>query len=499
MELQFRKSTIPYLNQVLREVQNQEQTQEIRLTDGMPDIGKVLCAWGQVVARSKEWRSDSASFSGGVMVWVLYVPEDGSQPRALESWIPFQMKWDLPRDSRDGSLRVKTLLRFVDARTVSARKIMVRCGVSALAEALVAEEADTYLADEVPENVQLLRNTYPVRLPREAGEKEFLIDEELILPPSCPQPEKLVYYTMHPEVTEQRLMSDKAVFRGNGNLHILFRSEEDTLCAWDFELPFSQLVELEGMYTPEGSVDVQTGITSMELELDEEGHLRLKCALLGQYLIQDQQWLEIVEDAYIPAQDLDITRKTLELPAILESKHENIFAEATIPQETNVIVDCSFLADHPRIRRNGDRMELEIPGQFQVLYYDQNGVLQGSTARWEGQWQMNADEDTRIAAAVQPLATVNAVENGGMIRMDGQLHLAVETVASKGMSMVTELELGEEKMPDPARPSLILRRVERQRLWDIAKSSGSTMDAIRQANDLEDEPVSGQILLIPIS
>ena len=499
MELQFRKSTIPYLNQVLREVQNQEQTQEIRLTDGMPDIGKVLCAWGQVVARSKEWRSDSTSFSGGVMVWVLYAPEDGSQPRSLESWIPFQMKWDLPRDSRDGTLRVKILLRFVDARNVSARKIMVRCGISVLAEALVQAEADTYLPDEVPEKVQLLRSTYPIRLPREAGEKEFLIDEALNLPPSCPKPEKLVYYAMYPEVTEQRLMSDKAVFRGNGNLHILFRSEEDTLYAWDFELPFSQLAELEGSYSPEGSADVQMSVTSLELDVDEEGTLHLKCALVGQYLVQDQQWLEIVEDAYIPAQELDITRRTLELPVILESKRENIFAEATIPQETNVIVECNFLADQPRTRRNGDRIELELPGQFQVLYYDQNGTLQGSTARWEGQWQMNAEENTRIAASVQPLTEVNAVENGGVIRMDGQIQLAVETVATQGMSIVTELELGEEKLPDAGRPSLILRRVDRQRLWDIAKSSGSTVDAIRQANELEEEPVSGQILLIPIS
>ena len=499
MELQFRKSTIPYLNQVLREVQNQEQTQEIRLTDGMPDIGKILCAWGQVVVRSKEWRNDSTSFSGGVMVWVLYAPEDGTQPRTLESWIPFQMKWDLPRDSRDGTLRVNPLLRFVDARTVSARKMMLRCGISALAEAFAPSEADTYLPDEVPQDVQLLRSTYPIRLPREAGEKEFLLDEELTLPPSCPQPEKLVYYTMNPEVTEQRILSDKAVFRGNGNLHLLFRSEDDTLCAWDFELPFSQMAELEGSYSPEGSVDVQMGVTSLELDVDDENHLRVKCALVGQYLVQDQQWMEIVEDAYSLGRDMDITRRTLELPAILENRSENMFAEATIPQDTNVIVDCNFLADQPRTRRNGDRIELELPGQFQVLYYDENGTLQGSLARWEGQWQMNADGDTRIGAAVQPLAGINASETGGVIHMDGKIRLDVETTAAKGMSMVTELELGEEKMPDPNRPSLILRRVDREPIWDIAKASGSTVDAIRQANNLEEEPQQGQILLIPIS
>lgn len=499
MKLQFRKSTIPYMNQVLREIQNQEQTQEIRLTDGMPDIGKVLCAWGQVIARSKEWRNDSTSFNCGAMVWVLYAPEDGSQPRALESWIPFQLKWDLPRDSRDGTLLVTPLLRFVDARTVSARKIMVRCGISALAEGLVAAQAEVYLPDEVPENVHLLRNTYPIRLIREAGEKEFLMEEELTLPPSAPLPEKLVYYTMHPEITEQRLMSDKVVFRGNGNLHILFRSEDDTLCAWDFELPFSQLAELEGSYSPEGSVDVRMGVTSLELDVDEENHLHLKCALVGQYRVQDQQWTELVEDAYSPQRELEIVRNELELPAILESRSENIFAEAAIGQEANVIVDCAFLADQPVIHRNADRMELELPGQFQVLYYDENGVLQGSTARWEGKWQMDVDGNTRIGVQILPSTEVSASESGGMIRMNTQIHLNVETVATKGISTVSELELGEEKLPDPSCPSLILRRADRKRLWDIAKSCGSTVDAIRQANALEDEPVIGQMLLIPIS
>jgi hypothetical protein len=41
--------------------------------------------------------------------------------------------------------------------------------------------------------------------------------------------------------------------------------------------------------------------------------------------------------------------------------------------------------------------------------------------------------------------------------------------------------------------------VDREPIWDIAKASGSTVDAIRQANNLEEEPQQGQILLIPIS
>ena len=96
MELQFQKNLCRCLRAAVYEVQNQEQTQELKLSDAMPDIGRILGAWGQVILRGKEWRGDSVMFSGGLMVWVLYAPEDGSTPRTLDTWIPFQMRWELP-------------------------------------------------------------------------------------------------------------------------------------------------------------------------------------------------------------------------------------------------------------------------------------------------------------------------------------------------------------------------------------------------------------------
>lgn len=64
--------------------------------------------------------------------------------------------------------------------------------------------------------------------------------------------------------------------------------------------------------------------------------------------------------------------------------------------------------------------------------------------------------------------------------------------------MVTGLELGEQRRLDPNRPSLILRRIGEDRLWDIAKASNSTVEAIRKANGLQEEPAPNQMLLIPV-
>ena len=59
--------------------------------------------------------------------------------------------------------------------------------------------------------------------------------------------------------------------------------------------------------------------------------------------------------------------------------------------------------------------------------------------------------------------------------------------------------MGELRQPDSNRPSVILRRAGEDSLWQIAKTTGSTVDAIRSANALEQEPNPDRLLLIPIA
>jgi len=498
LELNFPKSVCRYLTHALREPQTQELTQEIRLSDGMPDVGRILSAWGQPVLRGKEWRSDEISVSGGVMVWVLYAPEDGTQPRTVESWIPFQMKWDLQGESREGTIRIQNLLRYVDARSTSARKIMLRVGAAALGEALVPREQEYSIPGEVPEDVQLLTNSYPVRLYMEAGEKSFLMDEDLTMPDSAPRPEKLVYYTMNPSVNDKKVMGDKVVFRGNGNLHVLYISEEGQLHSWDFELPFSQLGNLDETPGTDAQADVQMCITSLELELDDESHLRLKCGLLGQYLVDDRQLLNIVEDAYSTTRPSEVDTQMLELPAILEQRQQMIPMQQEIHQNADIIVDTTFLPDFPKQQRSWDRRNWQLQGQFKTLYYGEDRALQSASGRWEGEFGIPADEHSDVFADILPTSQPQAIAVGDAIRMTGDMPLSVQTQSAQGIPMVTGMELMQPEDTLSQRPSVILRRAGDARLWDIAKLTGSTVEAIKTANGLENEPERDRMLLIPV-
>lgn len=497
MELKFQGHGCRCLGRAAREIQNTEVTHELRLPDGFPDIGRVIASWGQIIIRSKEWRADQVMVSGGVMAWVLYAPEDGGDPRSVDAWIPFQLKWNLSDSDREGPIRVCPLLRFVDSRTVSPRKMMLRVGVAAMGEALYPMEPEVSAPGELPEDIELRRETYPVRLPKEAGEKTFLMDEDLTVQ-NQPVPEKLLGYTMHPEITDKKIMANKVVFRGNGNLHVIYRCSEGRIHTADFELPFSQYSELDGEYGSESTVDIQTAVTSMELDLGEGGQLRLKCGLLAQYLVDDRELMTLAVDAYSPFRSVEVHTSELILPTTLDERMERIAVQQLLPGAAGEVIDISFLPDFPRQRWNCDGAQLEVPALFQVLYYTPEGMLQGGTARWEGSMTLPAQEGIQINAIPEAIGFPRgAVQTEGMA-LEVQMQMRLRASTDQGLPMVTGLELGEQREPDPDRPSLILRRGAGDDLWEIAKQSGSTVDAIKKANGMETVSEDERMLLIPI-
>ena len=498
MELQFQKNILPCLQPVTWEVQNLEQTQEVRLTDGMPDIGSVLGAWGQVLMRGKEWRGGGMSMTGGVMVWVLYAPEDGSSPQCVEGWIPFTAKWDFPDPKHDGSILTSCLLRGVDARSISARKLMVRAGIGVLGQAYVPGEAALYTPGELPEDVQVLRSSYGLELPREAGEKPFALEESLTLPGSCPKLEKLIRYDLQPELIDRKVVAGKVVFRGAALVHILYQGTDGQLYSWDFEVPFSQYTELEREYEPEARAMLYPAVTSLELEPGEEDTLHLKAGLTCQYVICDRTDVEIVEDAYSTARPITPRMEELRIPAILDAMTQTLRAEQTVEAEGIRTADVAFYPDFPRQQRQDRGVSLTYPGQFQMLCYDAAGNLKSANARWEGEWDMAAAQDSRVEASAMPSGRPQVSLTGGSAGLRGDVLAQAVTVQQQGLPMATGLTLGEMTQPDPARPSLILRRPEGSSLWEMAKQHGSTVAVIQAANSLQAEPTDDRILLIPV-
>jgi len=494
LQLQFDKTELSSLQQVKWEVQNQEQTQEVRLEDTLPDIGRVLGAWGQVLLRGKEWHSGRVHISGGVMVWVLYAPEDGDGVRKIASWIPFQMKWEIPQTEHDGTMQVCCLLRGVDARSISARKIMVRTNVGVQLQAMVPATATVYTPQQLPQDVQILRNTYPLCLPKEMGEKPFYIDETFPLPADCPSIENVVCYSLRPVLQDKNVMADKVVFRGTAFAHLMYLDSQGQIRCWDGEFPFSQYAELDNTYAQEVQAVIVPAVTSLELDTEENGQLHLKAGLTGQYTVYERHLVEVAEDAYSTQREVTLQTDTLQLPVVLEMQSQSVYAQMQ-PQSEETVIDAVFYPEHIRPIRTEQGVELEMNGQFQTLSCDAAGELNGGVTKWSDSIQLPAADNTAVLASVTLRSAPHA---GAGNTLRAELQADAYTMAQQGISMVTGLEIGEAAAKKEERPSLILRPAGEDSLWQIAKATGSTVEAIEKANALTQPPEPDRFLLIPV-
>lgn len=494
MELVFQKTPINCLDTILCEISSTEQTQEIKLTEAMPDIGRIIDSFGQIIIRSKQWGADSISITGGVMSWVLYAPEDGSTMRCMDAWIPFQMKWDLPEKVPDGDIRACVMLRNIDARAVSARKIMLRAGIGAMAQALAPMDALISEAADIPKDVALLKNTYPMRLTCEAGEKNFLIDEDV----TAINAEKLLTYTLKPQITEEKVMGNKVVFRGNGNLHLRYLDTDGVVRCADFDLSYSQFAELDGVFGPDATVNVDAFVTSLDVGLGETGNIRVKASVTAQYQVDDRVTVCLPEDAYSPHRSVQTSFSSLILPVSAERYCTAVSCEQSIPADAREAVDSSFYPDLPRVRMTEGNVYLELTGMFHILYTAEDGTLRAVNARWEGSHTIPADESVRIEVMPSVITHPQVRMGEGMLEANASLSLTISTTLKTPMRMLESMTIGELQDPDYDRPSVILRRAGGMRLWDIAKACASTVESIRETNDLKDEPSPDQMLLIPV-
>lgn len=491
MELEFEKTAVSCMNRKLRDVQSQEQTLELRLPEGMPDIGSVLGAWGQCILRGKEWRSAEIGVTGGVTVWVLYQPADGSAPQSVEAWMPMQQKWFLTDCQREGIIRTRWFLRTVDARALSVRKLMLRASVQVLAEVLEPMETEMFRPTDLPEDIQLLRREYPVMILREAGEKTFQLDEAVALPAGAIKPEKIVYCQVMPILTEQKVSEDKAVFRGNLRCHLLYMGADGLLHSEDTELSFAQFEDLESSHDEGAVLSVMMDVTGFEPELQDE-QLRMKCGMTAQYTVHDRMSVETVEDAYSPVRAVTVTSQPVMVPNLLDVSRK--IMEPQAEYSGGRILDAAIYQEYPTVHRAGDLTEMEFPGIIQLLAYNDAGQLEGTQLRWNERWELPVES----GAQVYPMVLSVAPPQVSGERITAEIEAQADTAATGLGDAVVAIEAGEPVAPDPNRPSVVLRKMAESSLWELAKKTGSTVEAILAANQLTQEPAEDRILLIPI-
>lgn len=500
MELVFQHNPIHFLRCAAQEVRLQEETAEIIVPDSYPDIGTIAASSAEAILRGKDCRDGGVTVAGGIKGVILYTPEDGTYPRNLEVYIPFSVKMDIPSLTAHSQVLCTLRVRSADARMINSRKALLR--VDLACEIVAYEQATEILStlEEPPVCLQTKQAEYITCVPLETGERSFTVSDIVEIPTGRPPVSRVYEFHCRPELTDEKLVGNKAVFKGILRCKILYLSEDERLYLQEQTIPFSQYCDLNADYDDQ-TVRTSMAVTGYDLETDADQKLGLSVNLLAQCIVSGQQSITLIEDAYSTCGMLHPQWKEYSLEGCLDQQTMTQTIRHHLQGELRELLDTNVYWDCPEVVRSGDRMQVKVSSLVKAVGYDENQDLKTLSSRAEAVQELALLEGAVCRVGAVPTGEVYASGDAGGVETRFSCQISVQCCSGEKLRTLWAGEIDEQSKAIAQRPGLIVRTVEKDTsLWDLAKRYSTTVSGIMTANHLETQVLGEDtMLLVPMA
>lgn len=477
---------------------------EILIPDYLPQVFKIVKCFVYLVTLQKQIVAGRLTVDGYLRCVVYYQAEEDQSLCQTEQKLPFTRAMDLPEGGYQGySVQVSGEVEYLNCRAVNQRRVDVRGAYALNAQVTVQSEQEiiTALADCGVEQKML-----PVSGVKSVANLDKLMtaEEELTLPS---QPQAILDISGVGQVEEVKLISGKAVVKGQIQVALTYRSQPGYQLEGAMKaVPFNQIIDLDGV--PEDSVcfaEVEmVGCTMMASAGQEAGNTLTVTAMLHLRVYRPVECY-VVGDAFSTQYKADVSYKTVNAEQLQEQLDKTVetAVAGALPDENAQIIGC-FVSLHP-LEWNQEAGGLSLGGRAsahvlcmnslgEIDCYDKAfeyalpGIYPGESERYRFEcWPTVTGVDTQKNGA-EMSASVS-------IRVRGLVFQRLKETVVDTVTCEEALEDGE---PDVA--LRIYYAGAGENVFDIAKAYHVSPAAMMKLNHLDDLQLGQNArLLVPMT
>ena len=204
---------------------------------------------GQLRLREKHPAGQQLTMGGSVVLTVLYTSEESAGLRSLSMEVPFSCQVEDKRLAGCDAVCVTGRLLLAEAKAVTARKLYLRVMPEFTVSGYARRRQRLCCGTEEDPALRVWRQEAELELLTAVEEREFSFAQEVT--PDGPPPEDVLMERTAARVEECRRVGSRLVLKGQAEVCVLYRGENQELAAYRTALPFSQL--LDGVELPEGA------------------------------------------------------------------------------------------------------------------------------------------------------------------------------------------------------------------------------------------------------
>lgn len=493
----------------------QEQSIELDyvLPDYYPDVCKLVKCLVTPAVTSETISGDRLSYELRADVRILYCSEDSHILQCVTQTLHFSRTAEFPASGESISVEITPVTDYVNCRAVSRRRLDVRGAVTVRIRQSVRKQQEA-ICDIFEKGIQ--QKKIPVRYPAKQlhAVKNLFLAEELELGNSKPPVLHIVRCEARPVEESNKIVSGKLLAQGSLQIQLLYACERDgdgSLEPMAFRIPYSQLVELDGM-EEQDTCTVRTTVAACDIKpvtdangdirlLRCEAELRLSCTAMR---IAEES---LVCDAFSTEHPSSCTTARLCAGGAPEPFTRMHTCTAKLPC-TDGVPDCVYDAwcevKNLTACTEPETGEIQITGMLccSALVRESGGMprLLEREESFEHRFavpELGKQDTVQIHAVPENCAYTLSEQAEVSIR--SELRLEGCLFRSSMCEVLTDFAVQEDASHPRNHALKLYFGKAGEEIWDIAKRCHTSVAAIMEENDLPEEILQADgMLLIPI-
>ncbi|NLZ83613.1 MAG: DUF3794 domain-containing protein [Clostridiales bacterium] len=489
---------------------------DFNVPDAKPDIEKIITEQGEVKITEIKGMNGKVSVKGSLMFNVIYLNSQYSRPvHNISGEIPFDEIINMEPTCADDDPVIIWNLEDLSTGMINSRKLSIKSIIrlDVAVDELYDEETAVSVEDE--DDVEFLNKK--IELTDIAVEKRdtFRIKDEILLPSNKGNISSELYYDIHLNNVEVRMLEDKFNIKGEILVFILYTSEdeENPIQYYETDIPFGGTIECSGC-TEEMIEDITFSIANKSLTVtpDADGEERafdVEVILEMNIRAYEVEEPEILCDIYSPSKEIT--------PIYKEAVYENLLIKNNskyrmadrikIPEDLPRILQICYGKGAIKVDDiipEENRLIAEGVIEVEILYISEDDTVPFNSVKGAIPFTqaievkgLTLDSNYEVRPSLDQLSVMMLDSE----EIEAKATISLNTIVFEKITenVIIDIEVADIDLDKLQRMPGIVGYIVKSNdtLWDIAKKYYTTRESIMAINEMEDAAIKeGDKLII---
>lgn len=249
VNLKVNKEPIRFTEKVCGCTQEQSIELDYVLPDYYPEIFRIIKCCAEPKITSCTANGDRITYELTVCLKIIYCSENSSRPEAIDQKLVYSRTVNLDRYTESPSVYISAEADHINCRAVNRRRIDIRGAVTISISAFGDCETDV-VSEVFGGNVQLKTRSClcPSSIIRTS--RRATVSDDFDLGADAPPIGSILRASAEIVSADKKMIAGKAAAKGELKISMAYvpaGGEDSNVCCMQFSMPFSQLMELDGM------------------------------------------------------------------------------------------------------------------------------------------------------------------------------------------------------------------------------------------------------------